>query len=113
MENTTIIEKLIEKAEDYSKTTFELCKYNMVYKLADVFSSLAVRVSITVVIVWFSVLVNIGLSLWLGELLGETYYGFFSIALLYLVIALLLYIFKNEWIKKPISNFVIDQLVKK
>jgi hypothetical protein len=51
--------------------------------------------------------------LWLGELLGETYYGFFSIALLYLVIALLLYIFKNEWIKKPISNFVIDQLVKK
>jgi hypothetical protein len=85
----------------------------MVYKLADVFSSLAVRVSITVVIVWFSVLVNIGLSLWLGEFLGETYYGFFSIALLYLVIALLLYIFKNEWIKKPISNFVIDQLVKK
>ena len=113
MENVTTIEKLIEKAEDYSKTTFELCKYNAVYKSADIFSSLAVKVIITLVIVLFSLLVNIGLSLWLGELIGHTYYGFFIIALLYLALALLLYIFRYEWIKKPISNFIINRLVKK
>ena len=113
MENATTIEKLIEKAENYSKTTFELCKYNAVYKSADIFSSLAAKVIITLVIVLFSLLVNIGLSLWLGELIGHAYYGFFIIALLYLAIALLLYIFRYEWIKKPISNFIINQLVKK
>ena len=61
MENPIIIENLIEKAEDYSKTTFELCKYNTVYKSADIFSSLAAKVIITLVIVLFSLLVNIDL----------------------------------------------------
>ena len=44
MENSTAtIEKLIEKAEVYSKTTLELCKCNAIYEAANVFSSLAIR----------------------------------------------------------------------
>jgi hypothetical protein len=114
MENsTTTIEKLIEKAEIYSKTTFELCKYNTIYKAADVFSSLAIKLVITIVLVLFSLMLNVGIALWIGQLLGNSYYGFFVIAAVYLFIGLVIYLFRVSWIKKPLSNLIISQSLKK
>jgi len=87
-------------------------KHQTVYKSADIFSTLAVRLSITTVIVMFSLLINIGLALWIGEALGKSYYGFFVIALFYLFVAMLFYVFRKQWIKKPVSNFIIDRTLK-
>lgn len=111
--SATTIEKLIEKAEVYSKTTLELCKYNAIYKAADVFSSLAIKIVIAIVVVLFSLMVNIGLALWIGKVLGSSYYGFFVVAAFYLLLALLIYWFRNQWIKNPVSNFIISQSLKK
>lgn len=108
--NTTTIEKLIEKAEIYSKTTLELFKYETVYKSADIFSSLAVKVAITLVVVMFLLFINIGLALFLGSYLGEMYYGFVIVGVAYLLISILLFIFKDEWIKNPVSNFFIRKM---
>lgn len=111
MENTsTTIEKLIEKAEIYSKTTLELYKYEAVYKSADIFSNLAVKLAITFVVVVFLLFVNIGLALFLGNYLGEVYYGFIVVGLAYLFISIVLFIFKDEWIKNPVSNFIINKM---
>lgn len=111
MENsTTTIEKLIEKSEIYAKTTFELCKYEAVNKTADIFSNLAVKLAITLVVVLFLLLVNVGLALWIGQELGEVYYGFFLVAFVYLCLAILLYIFRDEWVRSPVSNFIINKM---
>jgi hypothetical protein len=109
---TTTIEKLIEKVELYSKTSIELFKYNAIFKSADLFSNLAVKLAIIVVVIMFSLLLNIGLALWIGKLLGESYYGFFVIASFYFIIGILIYTFRNNWIKKPVSNFIISKLQK-
>ena len=108
--NTTTIEKLIEKAEIYSKTTLDLLKYEAVYKSADIFSNLAVKLAITLVVVVFLLFMNIGLALFLGTYLGEVYYGFIVVGLAYLLISILLLIFKEEWIKNPVSNFIISKM---
>lgn len=111
MENqTTTIEKLIEKAGVYVKTTLELCKYETVNKSADMFSVLAVKLVLTIVVFTFSIFINIGLALCLGKYFGETYYGFFIISFVYLLLGIILYIFKNKWIKYPVSNFIISQM---
>lgn len=109
MENTTAtIEKLIEKAEVYSKTTLKLYKFNAIYKAADISSLLAIRVVLLLVVVISLVLINFGLSLFIGQKLGEIYYGFFIVAFAYLCVAIIIYIFRNEWIKTPVSDFIID-----
>ena len=110
--STTTIEKLIEKAEVYIKTTFELHKLNAICRVAEIFSSLAVKLAIAVVVVFFSLMINIGLALWIGDLLGKFYYGFFVIASFYLLLILILYVFRNKWIKNPASNFIISQSLK-
>ena len=56
---------------------------------------------------------NIGLALWIGEVLGYSYCGFFVVAAFYLLLALLIYWFRNQWIKNPVSNFIISQSLKK
>ncbi|MFC6876873.1 hypothetical protein ACFQZF_10195 [Flavobacterium myungsuense] len=106
--NTATIEKLIEKSEIYAKTTLELCKYEAVYKSADIFSNLAVKIAVSIVVVLFILLANVGLSLFIGQQLGEIYYGFFAVAFAYLCIAILIYMFREEWVKTPVSNFIIN-----
>lgn len=109
---TTPVEKLIEKAEIYSKTSLELCKYNAVYKSAEIFSTLITKLVIIIALAVFCMLTNIGLSIWIGNLIGQIYFGFFILAFIYLLIAILLYYFRYDWIKKPVSNFIINKLLK-
>ncbi|MFV8355890.1 hypothetical protein ACNQGB_06880 [Flavobacterium sp. XS1P32] len=112
-ENTSTIEMLFERAEDYTKTTIDLVKLTAVDKTADVLSSLISRLTVSIVFVLFAFLANIGLSLWVGELVGKVYHGFFIVSGIYLVLAIVLYSVKDKVLKMPISNFIIAKMLKK
>lgn len=107
----TTLELLFEKAENYVKTTVELTKLNVIDKSSDVLSSLMTQIIILAFVALFSFLVNIGISLWIGELLGKSFYGFFIVAGGNLVLIILLYLFRNSWIKIPITNLIIAKIV--
>lgn len=109
---TTTTDTLFDKAENYTKTSFELFKLKSVSVSADVLSSLTSQIIVAVVVVFFSLFLNIGLSLLIGQLLGEYYYGFFVLAFAYLILAIVLYKNQNKWIKKPIGNIIISLLLK-
>ncbi|MES2747078.1 MAG: hypothetical protein V4648_01795 [Bacteroidota bacterium] len=111
--NPTQIEQLIEKAEVYSRTSLKLLKYNAIFKSADIASNLAVKLAIAVTVVMFSLFISIGLALWIGKELGETFYGFFVVASVYLLIGIVIYLLRDNWIKNPVSNFIISRLQKK
>ena len=111
--NATTIEMLFERAEDYTRTTVELAKLHTVDKAADVMSSLLSRLAVSIVFAMFALLANIGLSIWIGELVGKLYYGFFIVSGFYLLISIILYINKDKWLKMPISNFIIIKMLKK
>ncbi len=111
--NATTIEMLFEKAENYTRTSAELLKLNAIDKSADVLSSLLSRLAIITVVALFTLLLNIGVALWLGEILGKSYYGFFIVSGFYLIIAAVLSIFSRPWIKIPVSNFIITKMLKK
>ena len=108
----TSVETLFEKAEECGKTTLELLKLKTIDKSADIVSSFAMQLSFFGIIALSVIIVNIGLSLWIGDLLGKSYYGFFAIAGFYLLIAILLRSFGHIWIKLPVSNYIISQLLK-
>ncbi|WP_396183449.1 hypothetical protein [Flavobacterium sp.] len=102
-----IIESLFEKAEDYSKTSIELLKLNAIDKTADMVSSIITRLTLFAVTTLFIFVITIGVALWVGELLGKTYLGFFVMGGIHVTIALLIYTFRREWIEKPIRQFII------
>ncbi|OXG06179.1 hypothetical protein BC749_102163 [Flavobacterium araucananum] len=103
---------LYEKAENYTKTSLELIKLKTVSAAADVLSTLTSRIAVGAVVAFFTLFLNIGISLWLGKLLGEYYYGFFIVALFYLIVAIVMNSMQHKIIKTPIGNMIISSILK-
>ncbi|PVX47360.1 hypothetical protein C8C85_3296 [Flavobacterium sp. 103] len=111
-EDTSPIAMLFERAEDYSKTTLKLIKLNAIDKSADVASSLVARLAVVMTVVFSVLIISMGVSIWLGKLLGDTSYGFFIVGAFYVFMAILLHLFRKQWLKYPVSNSIIKQLLK-
>lgn len=112
MEDQTLIESLIEKGEQYGKTTIELLKLKTLDKSADVASTLISWSIVIVFAVLFFLILNIGVALWIGELLGKSYYGFFAVSGFYALLALIFAIFRKQFIKRPVNNSIITQVLE-
>lgn len=104
-------DSLVEKAETYGKTSIELIKLKTVDKVADGTSSLVAWSAVIIALVLFFISLNFGIALWLGALLEHIYLGFFIVALFYALVAIILFIFKDKWIKKPLNNSMINQML--
>jgi uncharacterized membrane protein len=107
-----LIESLFERVEAYSKTSYELSKLKLLETTTLVVTAFIPRVSVTIMITLFALVLNIGVALFLGELLGKSYYGFFVVAAFYLVAGLILHFFLYKWIKKPVSDLIIKQALQ-
>jgi hypothetical protein len=112
--NATTNENLnmYEKAENYTKTSLELIKLKTVSAVADVLSSLTSKIAVGAVVAFFTLFLNIGISLWIGKELGEYFYGFFIVALFYLIVAIVLLKTQHSLIKTPIGNMIVSSILK-
>ena len=111
-DSTTPIATLLDRAENYGKTTLNLFKLNAIDKSADVVSSLVSQLAVLMAIVFSVLIASIGLSLWIGKLLGDSFFGFFIIGGFFAVVAIILNFFRHQWIKYPVSNSIIKQMLK-
>jgi hypothetical protein len=111
-ENTKLIEALLDKATDYGKTSLELVKLKALDKTSDVVSSIVPHSVSLVLLASFLIFLNFGLAFWLGELLGEIYFGFFVIAGFYGITGIIIHFFMHKRLKKMIANYIIKQLLK-
>ena len=106
------IEALYERAEAYGKTTYELSKLRLLETTNTVVTSLIARLSTILMISMFSFVLSIAVALWLGDILGKAYYGFFIVAGFYLLAGIVLHFFLHTWVKKPISELIIKQALQ-
>lgn len=107
-----IVEMLVEKIEQYAKTSVELYKLKAIDKTTDVFTSVISRMVIIAIIALFFLLVTLGFCFYLGDVLGRTYYGFFAVAGIYFVISGILLIFRRAWLEMPLNDFIVSQIFK-
>ena len=106
---TNLIEPLLEKAETYSKTSFELLRLKALAKTADVTSTLFSRSLFILLVSFFAFTINIAVALWLGDMLGKNYYGFLIVAGFYALASIILLIVHPS-IKTRVNNTIIRQL---
>lgn len=106
---TSLIEPLLERIQEYSKTSLELFKLQALDKTAQVSSLLVSRSLLIVFLVLFSLTLNIGIALWLGDILGRNYFGFFLVASFYGLIAGVLVVL-HPWIRERVSHSIITQI---
>ena len=107
----SLIEPLLERVEEYGRSSVELIKLKSIDKTADISSTLASRLILMIVIVFCVIALNIAAALWLGELLGKNYYGFLVVGGFYAVVSIVL-LFIHPLIKTRVNNSIIAQMFK-
>lgn len=106
------IESLLESAADYGKTSYELAKLKTIEKTSDVASSLIPHAVVFSFLMSFLLFLNLGVAIWLGEMFGNIFYGFFVVAAFYGIVGLVLHFVMHDRIKKKISDYIIKQALK-
>jgi hypothetical protein len=111
-DKTKLLESLLEVATDYGKTSYEVIKLKTLEKTSDVVSSFIPNLVVLFLIATFLLFINLGLAFWIGEVLGNTFYGFFVVAAFYGIAGLIVRVFMHKWLKRRIANYFIKQLLK-
>ena len=110
-ENINLIESLIERIAEYSKTSYELVKLNVVDKTSDGISALMAHAIVKVIAACFMLFVNLGIAFWVGDMLGKIYYGFFAVAAFYGFVAFILHFFMHKWMKRVFYDYLIRKML--
>ena len=108
--NGSLLEPLLERAEQYSKTSFELLKLKSLDKTAAVASVLLSRLLLVITLSLCLLTLTIAFALWAGELFGKNYYGFLLIALLYGLAGIILF-FIHPRIKARVNNSILAHMI--
>jgi hypothetical protein len=107
------IDILLSETGDYLETKASLWKLRTVETVTEVVSTLASGLGMLCIFGMVMVIFSIGLALMIGEWLGKSFYGFFVIGGLYGIAGLVCYLFRDHWLKDPVSNLLIRKLLKK
>jgi fatty acid desaturase len=111
-DNSNMFESLLEKAEDYGRTSYDLVKLKALDKASDTVSSFVPHSLVIVLIASFILFLNLGLAFWLGDILGKLFYGFFLVAAFYVLTGITVHFLMHNWIKKLAGNFFIKHMLK-
>ena len=111
-DKTTPVEVLLERAQSYTKTSIQLFKLKATAKLAEMISNLVSGVAVVVIVILFFVNFNIGIALLIGDSLGKAWLGFVIVSGVYALIGFIVYLFRNRWIKNPVNESIIAQMLK-
>lgn len=106
------LDRLIHHAEDYFKTQQELSKL----VLADKSSTMAASVLSSVILLLFFFFcfsfASVALAFYIAAVLASNWAGFAVVAGIYLVLLLLLYVNRNNWLIRPFTNAFIHNIFK-
>ena len=112
MEKTRILlQDLVEKAETYTKSSIEVTKLRVVKTTADMTGVLISHVVLLVVLTSALLLLNVGISLYIGECIGSFSLGFLLVSAFYFIVAVLVYFFLQGVIHAPVARYVIRKLL--
>ncbi|MHA4806666.1 hypothetical protein ACX0G9_01100 [Flavitalea flava] len=106
------IELLLSDAGDFVETSAALWKLKTVDTLTDSVSTLASGLGIIGIMGLFVLTMSIGFALWIGDWLGKSFYGFFIIGGLYGIVGLICYLYRDRWLKEPVTNILIRKMLK-
>ena len=111
METMNKIESLGLDAMNLAESKLNLWKLQAVDKSAKFTSAGVYSICLLLIGIFFVLMINIGAALWIGEILGKSYYGFFIVSIFYVILGIILYAFREQLVKTPIVNFFIKSFL--
>ena len=106
------IEQIVSKAGDLAETKMEIWKLRAAGRISETVSSLISLIAIIILAGAALIILSFGVAFWIGKELDNTSYGFFIVGGFYALIGLMVFIFRKDLIKAPLSNLIADKIAK-
>ena len=110
MEEKNKFEQLFSNVKAYVETRFDIVVLNAQDRLSDVLSSVAAVFIMAVLSVFVIFFASIGAAWWIGQQMENASIGFFLVAAFYLLITVIIIMFKDKWIKLPVVNSLLRKI---
>ncbi len=110
MEEKDRIENLVGNIKAYVETRIDLVLLNAQDKLTDILSSIAVVVVLALFSVFAVLFLSLGAAWWINQRLDNSFIGFFCIAGFYILLAIIVYVIKDKYIRLPIINSLLKKI---
>lgn len=109
-EQTNELETLLQKAENYTKSSIDLLKLRAIDTSVKIISSITSSFILLFAVLCITTMVNFGVALWLGECFQSNYMGFFMVGAFYFIVAIIFFCFRKQLVQIPLSNAIIKQM---
>lgn len=106
------IEQLVSDVSDMAETKVELLKLKAAGKISASLSSLVAVMMVMVFGGAALTILSFGFAYWIGSGLDNVWAGFFIVGGFYALVGLLVYVNRNNWVQRPLSNLFIDKIIK-
>ena len=103
---------LLDQAEQLVETNYELYTLRLTAKIATVVSSLFSRLIFVLLGILVLFLWTMGLAIWIGDMFGRNYMGFFLIGAVCALVMFIGYRYRRSLINKPVMDTMISQMLK-
>ena len=110
--NDSSISELFDLVNSYADTRIDLMKMKAANKATEVVSSILSRMIVVCIFVVAFAMLSIGLSIYLGRLLGATEYGFFAVGGFAIVVGGIFYASRHKLVKAPLSSALLKKAFK-
>lgn len=107
------LEDIISEAKSYLDTRAEYTRLYLVEKVSKVFADLVTSAAVISCFVLAFLFGTVTLALYLSEVLGTYTRGFGCVSLIYIALAIIVYLTKDKFIEKAIINFAIRKYFNK
>jgi len=110
MEGKLKVEQLVGNLKEYAETRFDMAVLNTQDKMTDLLASIASMAIVVVCTLLILIFGSVGAGWWLGQLLHSPSLGFLCVAGFYLIVALIIFVNRDNWIKIPLINLLLKKI---
>ncbi|MBK9731761.1 MAG: hypothetical protein IPO83_10830 [Chitinophagaceae bacterium] len=103
-------EELLHELKEYIALRIRIGQLIFSNKSSIVASSLITYMIIFMLAFFFILVLTIGLSLWISTLFGKWFIGFLIMAGIYLFLGVIIYSFRNKWIRQPMNDLIVKEI---
>lgn len=111
-DNINLLKSLLKSSINYGAAEIDLIKLKTLHKTTDVISGLIPPALVFFVLLMFLLFLSFGLANWLGQIMGNIYYGYFMIAAFYALVGILMHLLLHKWIKRKVCDYLVRQIFK-
>lgn len=110
MEALNKFEDMAAHIKEYAEARVEVAKLTFQERVSKVISSMVASIIGILLSLFVLLFLSIGISLWLSNYFQSAFIGFFCVSGFYLVVAIVVILNREKWIKEPMINSLIKKM---